>query len=54
MENTCRDVHVMFGAVGIRAMGRLYRVVACSGKMLILAAVFAMSFNFSRSGKTLC
>lgn len=54
MENTCRDVHVMFGAVGIRALGRLYRVVACSGKMLILAAVFATSFNFSRSGKTLC
>ena len=44
----------MFGATGIGAMGRLYRVVMWSGKMLILAAVFVVSFNSSRSGKMLC
>lgn len=44
----------MFGVTGIGALGRLDKVVMWSGKMLILAAVFIMSSNSSRSGKMLC
>jgi len=54
VENTCRDAQVMFGAAKIGAVGRLNKVVMWSGKMLILAAGFTVSFNSSRSGKMLC
>lgn len=54
VENARRDVQVMFGTTGIRAMERLYTMVMWSGKMLLLAAGFTLSFNSSRSGKMLC
>lgn len=48
MENMCRDVRILFDAAGIRTTGKLCKVVARSGKILIWGAVFAMSSNFSR------
>lgn len=51
-ENTW--VQILFGTTGIRALGKLYNVVMCSGKVLILAAIFIVSFNASGSWRMSC
>lgn len=48
------DVQIVCGTTGIRALGKLYRVVKWSGKVLILAAIFTVSFSVSRLWKMSC
>lgn len=48
------DVQIVCGTTGIRALRKLYRAVKWSGKVLILAAIFTVSFSASRSWKMSC
>lgn len=47
-------IQILCGATGTRALGKLYKGVMGSGKELVLAAVFTVSFNASRSWRMSC